>query len=164
MRILFTTIFFLLAFALLSRADSEITLILDDVPGVGGYKFYISPSGSARIQLCMWTSVAMGTAPMKPTDTYFSNHVPSGPSMLRPVCNIQTFDKNGNPIGKSPFRDISLLETRLDSPASALVLQPGDRLALQDGFYRDKPAYAQIRIVIYDGHHWAEKTLHWKNE
>ena len=164
MRLLFATLLLLVAFPPLSKADSEIALILDDVPGVGGYKFYISPSGSARIQLCMWTSVAMRSVPMKPTDTYFSNHVSSGPSMLRPVCNIQLFDKQGNPIGKSPFRDKSLLDTRLESPASALILQPGDRLALQDGFYPDKPAAAEIRIVIYEGHHWAEKTLHWKNE
>jgi len=101
---------------------------------------------------------------MKPTDTYFNNHVPSGPSMLRPVCNIQLFDKQGNPIGKSPFRDKSLLDTRLESPASALILQPGDRLALQDGFYPDKPTAAEIRIVIYEDNHWVEKVLHWKNE
>jgi len=151
------------AFTAISLGDSEISLTLDHVVGRDGYRFSISPS-SERIMLCMQTSVAMKEVPMKSTDTYFSNQIPTGPNMLRPLCIIQLFDREGSPIGKSRFRDRSLLNTRLESAATALILQPGDRFALHDGVYPEKPLKAEIRIVIYEGAGWVEKTLYWKNE
>jgi len=147
-----------------AKGDSDIIVTLDQVEALNGYRFFVSPRADDRVLLCMRSSVATRTAPMQSSDTYYSNQVPTGPTMLRPLCAIKQYDENGTVIGSSAFQDRSLLDTRMTSPPPALVLQGGDRLALHDGVYKEKPKRAEIRIVIFEGNTWVEKTLHWKNE